>query len=340
MYHFEEKIEKLLAEEKIAGAVVAASDREGVIYERGFGVGSVDVPDVSLTPASMHRIASITKVVTGITAMRLVEEGMLSLDTPVKHYLPWFTLSDEAARDVITARHLLSHTAGFPAEYTPVGPKDEAQLVPSLISGFAELEMAYFPGNGYLYSNWGIRLLSAVLEAVGGKRYSELAREYVIDPLGMNETTFDLNVAATYPMSLPHERGSNGEPIVSHYIQENYVRLATGGLYSTAGDLLKLGRLIIRRGIADDGRRIISEESLDKMMTPISLAHTGDWYGMALQQHRTPGGRMLWGHNGNANPYTSALVMDIERGFAVCALLNTYSQSLRTVITDLVIDEL
>lgn len=340
MYLFEDKIESLLAGERIAGAVVALTDASGVLYARGFGVESVERPTVPPTAASLHRIASITKVVTGVTAMRLVEEGRLSLDAPVVEYLPWFTLRDRAARDAITARLLLSHRAGLPAEYTPVGTKDEGMLVPSLKEGLPTLDLAYFPDEGYLYSNWGIRLLSAVLEAVSGKRYSTLAREYVIDPLGMTNTTFDLNVAATYPMSLPHRRDENGEPLVSHYIQENYARLATGGLYSCTIDLLKLARLILRRGIADDGTRVISSDSLAAMMTPISTTKSGDSYGMALQWHHTKGGLHLWGHYGNADPYTSALMTDPERGLGAAVLLNTYSRDLRATISDMVLEEL
>lgn len=340
MYLFEDKIDRLLAEEHIAGAVVALTDARGVLYARGFGVESVERPSVPVTASSLHRIASITKVVTGVTTMRLVEEGRLSLDTPIVDYLPWFTLCDERARDAITARHLISHTAGLPMEYTPIGPKDEGMLVPSLMSGLVTLDLAYFPGEGYLYSNWGIRLLSAVLEAVSGKRYSELAKEYVIDPLGMDMTTFDLNVAATYPMSLPHDRDEDGRPVVSHYMKENATRLATGGLYSNATDLLKLARLILRRGIADDGTRVILEPSLAAMMTPISTTKSGDSYGMALQWHHTAGGLHLWGHYGNADPYTSALMTDPEHGLGVAVLINTYSRDLRATISDMVLEEI
>ncbi len=138
------------------------------------------------------------------------------------------------------ARLLLSHRAGFLAEYTPVGPRDEAALEPSLMEAMPTLDLAYFPNEGYTYSNWGIRLVSLAIERTLGRRYSELAREMVLVPLGMNKATFDLNTAATYPLALPHERDESGIPRVSHLIKENFARLAAGGLYSSAAELTAL----------------------------------------------------------------------------------------------------
>ncbi len=340
MYDFEKKIEAMLCEAGVAGAVVAATDRNAAIFARGYGVNNIEEPDVPTTPGTLYRVASITKVLTGLLAMRLVEEGKLSLDKPVVEYLPWLTLADERARDVITARHLLSHTAGFPAEYTPEGPKDEEILVPSLKEGLPKLSLLYFPGEGYLYSNWGIRLLSAVLEAVGKKRYSALVEEYILLPLGMHNSTFFGDVAMTGPISLPHEVSADGSLVCTHYIKENYTRLATGGLFSTAPDLLALMRLVLRGGVADDGTRVVLSASIAEMQTPISTAKTGDRYGLTMQQHTTPSGIDIWGHYGSAPPYTSAIMMDMERGYGALVFLNTPSDNLRQKISDLVLDEL
>jgi CubicO group peptidase (beta-lactamase class C family) len=273
--------------------------------------------------------------------MRLVEEGRLSLDQRVVDYLPWFTLADERARDAITIRQLLSHTAGFPAEYTPEGPRDEGALVPALMEGLPALTLAYFPGEGYLYSNWGIRLLSEVIEAVTGKRYSDLAREYIFSPLKMNSATFFGDEAARLgALALPHERSADGNTRCIHTIKENYARLATGGLFVNAHDLLSLSCLIFRDGVADDGARVLLSASIAEMQTPISTTKSGDKYGLTMQQHTTPSGVLAWGHYGNAMPFTSALIMDMERGIGVVVFLNTTADNLRQTISDLVLDEI
>ena len=340
MYEFLDKIEGILCEAGIAGAVVAATDKEHVLFARGFGVNNVEKPDEPTTPETIFRVASITKVVTGLVTMRLVEEGKLSLDKPVVEYLPWFTLADESARDVITVRHLLSHTAGFPAEYTPDGPHDEDALVPALMEGLPALTLAYFPGEGYMYSNWGIRLLSAVLEAVSGKKYTRLASEYLLSVLKMNSATFFGDEAARLgALSLPHEKAPDGSLVCTHYIKENYARLATGGLYTNALDLLAVVRLILRGGVADDGTRVMLSESIAEMQTPISLTKTGDKYGLTMQQHLTGDSVSVWGHYGSAPPFTSALIMDMKRGVGVVVFLNTPSDNLRQKLSDFVMDE-
>ena len=216
MYNFEKTIEQWRAEERIAGLALAITDREGVIYSRGFGVENVDRPDVPVTGKSMHRAASVTKIFSGITMLRLVDEGLLSLDEPVKTYVPWLTLKDADAAEKMTLRHLLSHTAGLPSEYTPEGARDEAALGPTLRVELPEAKLIAKPGEGkYLYSNLGIRLASLCAERVTGKRFTELVEESVLNPLGMTETTFDLRVAATYPISIPHDRDEQGNPVDS-----------------------------------------------------------------------------------------------------------------------------
>ncbi len=340
MYAFENKIEELLKKERIAGCAVALSDRKGVIYSHGFGVESIERPEVAVSGGSLFRAASITKMVTGVLIMRLVERGELSLDMPIREYIPWFTLSDKAAAELVTAKLLLSHRAGFPAEYTPVGPREESALEEVLKREVPQLELAYFPDEGYTYSNWGFRLLSLIAEKITGRRYSELAREYVLSPLMMNRSTFDLNVAATYPLSLPHERGEGGEPKVMHFIKENYARLGTGGLYSSAEELTALGRLILNGGVADSGERVISESSLALMMSPNTTHASGNSYGLAMQIHPTEFGAVLYGHYGNADPFTSALMADTKSGHTVAVMLNTYSKDLRAEISDLVLSEM
>lgn len=340
MYELEMKIERMLSDERIAGCEVAITDRKGIIWSRGFGVANADLPDVALTVDTVFRAASITKVITGILVMRLVEDGKIDLDIPVREYLPWFTIKDENAAAVITMRHLLSHRSGLPGEYTPDGPHDEGALEASLREGLPTLELLYSPGDGYTYSNWGIRLASLVVEKICGERYSSLARKYVLDPLGMEHSTYFLSDVSLDSISWPHVVDESGTLVAVHEIKENYTRLATGGLYSSARELSRLGRLILNGGVADDGTRVISSASLYRMMEPRSLAKTGNRYGITMMIHDTQSGLRLFGHYGNANPYTSALMVDPKSGYGVVVLLNTYSETLREKIIDAAIEHI
>ena len=85
MKELDRKLREVLEKNGVAGMAVAVTDREKVIYSNAFGVDSVERPDIPACPSALYRIASITKVVSGITFMRLVEEGLLDIDTPLKN---------------------------------------------------------------------------------------------------------------------------------------------------------------------------------------------------------------------------------------------------------------
>ena len=95
----ENKMDQLLSElrhkHNIAGMAIAITDRERILYAKGFGVDSLERPTIPTSPESMYRIASITKVITGITILQLVQQGILDLDLPLKEYVPWLCFRRE-----------------------------------------------------------------------------------------------------------------------------------------------------------------------------------------------------------------------------------------------------
>ena len=342
----EQRIQKVVLEmfqqNRIAGMSVAVTDRKRVLFASGFGVDSVERPHISASAESVYRIASITKMVTGTVLMKLAEEKRLDLDVPVKQYVPWLAFSDPAIAPRMTLRHLLSHTAGLPAEYTPNGPRDEAALEPSLREALFDLPFHALPGeNVYLYSNWGIRLASLAAEKITGRPFSELAREWVLEPLEMNLTTFDLRQAATYPLSLPHEEDEEGNLRVVHYINENAARLAAGGLYSNVFDLAKFARFLLNNGKNDGGETVLKPESVAMMrrLHAVSDAFRGDGYGLTtvLRKYRD---RHLIGHMGSAPPYALSLFCDPRSGYGVITLMNTQRDELRYTVPETVLDHL
>lgn len=329
-----EQIRKFLQEtlerEKIAGMAVAVTDREKILFAEGFGVESIERPTVPVTHASLFRIASITKVVTGMTILSLAEEGVLDLDAPVKETLPWLTLTDKNTEGKMTLSHLLSHTAGLPAEYTPEGPREESALEPSLREGLPTLEMQFPLGEGFLYSNWGIRLASLVAEKATGKPFTQLAQERVLEPLGMAKTTFDLHIAATYSICLPHTE-ENGVFQVFHKLQENAARQAAGGLYSNAEDLCVLARCLL-----NDGVPILPKSAIDSMKTYRGKPNGFDGYGITLFGHNGENGQVYF-HPGSAPPYATSLYIHPASGLGIVTLMNTPRNALRHTIPNAIL---
>ena len=314
----------VFGERLIGGMTVAVTDRERLIFTESFGALSIERPEIAPDEYSLYRIASITKIVTGLTILRLFEEGRLDLDLPIKEYAPKIEFLDPTVADGVTLRRLLSHTAGLPKEYTPVGPREESMAEAVLIESMPKVEFVSRPEEEkFLYSNWGIRLAAYVAERVTGKLYSELAREYVLAPIGMDHSFFDIRVAATYPISLPHIV-EDGALRVRHDLQENAVRHAAGGLFSNADDLCRLARLILNDGVADGGERIVSATTVELMRT----SRSSDGYGLTMRSF-DGGDRLLYGHLGSAPPYALSLMTDQQSGYGVITLINTQEDDLR-----------
>ena len=323
-------LEKLCRDEKIAGMAVAVTNKKETLFADGFGVESIERPEVKVTKTSLFRIASITKIVTGMTLLSLVEEGKLSLDAPVKDILPWLTLADKETEEGITLRHLLSHTSGLEAEYTPDGFREESALEASLREGLPKAKILFPLGKGYNYSNWGIRLASAMAEKVSGKRFTQLAQERVLTPLRMTLTTFDLHIAATYPLCLAHTE-ENGIFKAYHRIEENAARHAAGGLFSNAEDLCRLARCLLNEGQCDAGTSIVSEETIRLMKMKHANCIKYDGYGLTLIQDNFCDSN-IYGHLGSAPPYSTSLIIHPKSGYGIVTLMNTQRDSLRLSI--------
>lgn len=334
----DQKLQEIFDRNTIAGMSVAVTNRKEVIYQKGFGVESTERPDVLTYPNALYRVASVTKLVTGFSILKLCAEGKLSLDLPVANYVPWLKLENNA-ENRITLRHLLSHTAGFPVEYTPDGPREESALEDSLKRELANVKLLSAPEEQiHLYSNLGIRLASYIAEQAAGIPYTQIAKKYVLDPLGMDRSTYDLRVAATYPLSLPHDV-IEGKLVPQHYIKENAARMAAGGLYSNVSDLCKLARCILNDAISDSGEQIIPKEFFFEMLKPHSHRPGQNDYGLTMMGFHF-GEKTVYGHTGSAVPYGSCITADRENGLGVVVLMNTFEGPLRTEIPQMILREI
>ena len=216
-------------------------------------------------------IASNTKGIAAATVLTLVDDGLIALDDPVSKYLPEFKdlrvkEKDGAvrpAKTVMTIRHALSHTSGL--EFFPGWPID-ARPMRLLAQEGAKSCLWTDPGTGYRYSNWGIDVAAAVVEAVTGRPWEERLQKRILDPLGMNDTTFwpDERQMARLARGYHLVDGAAPTEVANVQVQRplslhSRFAEAGGGLYSTANDLYKFARMIANRGYGRYGR-ILSEK--------------------------------------------------------------------------------
>ena len=335
-----EKIEEIRTKNQIAGMSVAVTDVNGTIYKKGFGFENALRPEVPTYPDAMYKIASMTKTITAVVILRLCQEGALALDTPVKQYLLWLKLSRPKAEETMTLRHLLTHTSGLFADgYLPEGIRDEAGIEDAIKEMLPMLPMNALPGeNVYAYSNWGYNLIACVATTVTGKTLTDLYKEYILGPAGMDRTTFDFQVAATYPLSLPHRWNKDGKLEVLHHQRINMAYSGGGGLYSCAEDMCKWARFLLRGGVTDSGERLLAEETFADMCAKHILreADTGTYYGYGLFV-KPFADRYIYGHTGNYDPYNSSIFVDNKTGLGVTVLVNTNAPDVRLEIVEKVL---
>jgi CubicO group peptidase (beta-lactamase class C family) len=269
---------------RVPQLMVVAADRDGVLLEVAVGPRAVDEPG-PLTGDAVFRIASMTKVVTSVAAVQLVERGYLALDDPVARHLPEFarlpvlTGFDAAGGPVLrapvrqaTVRQLLTHTAGLGYWFfdDDLVRWHRSSGTPPVISG----RMASFtaplvadPGVRFDYgtaTDW----LGRVVERVSGRSLAQYLFDEVTGPLGMVDTTFRPTVAQRARLVPVHRRDADGAwratgidwPTAADFFPGGH------GLYSTAGDFLRFQRALLRGGELD-GVRILGEAGVTDMFT-------------------------------------------------------------------------
>ncbi len=266
----------------VPGVVAAATDRNGPIYEGGFGervIGS----GLAMTADTVGWIASMTKALTGTAAMQLVEQGRLELDRPAADWVPELGevrvlegFADDGQpltrppRRPITLRHLLTHTAGFSYEIwnEEIIRYQEAKGIPSIIScqnTALNTPLLFDPGERWEY---GINIdwAGKMVEAVSGRRLGAYMQENIFEPLGMRDTAFKLRPDMRARLAKIHQHGADdGFTALDLEIpQEPEFEMGGGGLYGTVGDYMKFVRLILNRGTAE-GRQVLQPETVDMM---------------------------------------------------------------------------
>lgn len=330
---FDSTIEGILRAYQIPGASLAIAHQGRLIHARGFGLADRDRPE-PVQPDSLFRIASLSKTITGIAALKLVEQGKLRLEDRafgqiLSNYVPPPPATKINSYNQITVRQLLQHTSGFPegaADLSSTLIQRQIGLaygvpVPSaeqLIRWQLGQPPANPPGQFYRYSNGGMIAAGRVLEQASGKFYEQFVREEVLAPLGISRTRlarplrrdrlagevrYHMPVGAPMiPSPFPGE-GMEDAP----YTVNTAAAEGAGGWVSSAIDL---ARLLSRLTTARPGA-VLGAPALEEMMRrPPAPApqNSRAWYGIGINVEDQGGGNLLLRHLGNM-PGTQALFL-------------------------------
>lgn len=234
---------KIRAFEEFAAAAMKAQQMPGlsvaVMYgdfrwSRGFGLADVE-NEVPARADSSYRMASVTKPMTAVAVLKLVEEGKVDLDAEVQTYVPYFPRKAKP----VTVRQLLAHQGGIShyRDYMKEGRIREPKTTREAIAVFEDFDLINEPGTAYSYSSYGYNLLGAVIEGVSGKPYGQYLTETVWKPLGMTSTRMD-DPRALIPHRVTGYVIEDGKLKRSEYVDISS-RFAGGGTRSTVDDMIR-----------------------------------------------------------------------------------------------------
>jgi CubicO group peptidase (beta-lactamase class C family) len=281
------------------------------------GVTSVENP-LPVDAATLFQIGSTTKTFTATALMRLVEQGLVELDAPVRRYVPELRLRDEDAAVRVTVLQLLNHTAGWAGDhFLNTGDGDDA--LARYVESMAELEQLSPPGAVASYNNASLCLAGRVIERVTGQTYEAALRELVLDPLGMELSSLVPADVMSRRFAVGHN-DHDGQVGVARPWRLPRAANAAGGLVSTAAAQLRYARFHL-----GDGEGLLRRETLERMQVPtVALAggSLGDEVGVSWLL-RSVDGAPLVGHGGSTNGQESAFQMVPGRGFAITVLTNS-----------------
>lgn len=317
-----------MAELNVPGAAIGiiAGDRA---HAAGFGVTSVEHP-LPVDADTLFQIGSTTKTVTGTAVMRLVEQGKLDLEEPVRTWLPEFRVADPDVSANVRLRHLVTHTVGwYDAGIVDTGDGDDA--LARLVAGMADRPQIAPLGEYLSYSNDAVELAGRVIEAVTGQTYEAAVAELVLEPLGMERASFFPEAIMMEAFAVGHAAppgDPDGAPgVVAPWGLPRSANPA-GGLAASAAEQLRYARFHLGDGTAN-GKRLLSAEGMRRMQTPLGPGGTLpthvspiDAIGVTWQLKRRDGVGIV-SHSGGTTGQMSRFDLVPERGFALTVLTNS-----------------
>lgn len=326
----------VLAENRVPGAVVAVI-RDGKVTEiRPVGFADRDKNRL-MTADTQFSFASMSKTVAAWGVMRLVEDGRIDLDAPVSRYVKRWRLPDsEFDADGVTVRRLLSHTAGLSLHGYEGG--EDVKTLPTLAQSLSgqvsgarpstatsanermDVRIVTRPGTVWSYSGGGYTLLELMVEDVTGQDFASYMQTAVLKPLQMANADF----RPVHALDAAHAQayGANGAPIATRVFAEG----AAAGLNGDVRDFANFALATISLGKAADGQRLLSEQTVRLMTTPLENSGMRGLvnfrYGLGYTVEDMPDGTVSVGHGGHNTGWVSSFQVRPDQRDGLVVLTN------------------
>lgn len=319
---------ELQRETRTPGISAAVAVGGVIVYSTGVGLADLE-HQVPASADTVYGIGSVSKPMTAVAVMQLVERGLVDLDHDIRAYVPEFPDKGQ----VITIRHLLTHTSGI-RHYRNTdfpGTPDVENIWP--VNGFrdglrffANDPLLFRPGAYFLYSSYGVNLLEGVVEKASGLKFEQYMQRHVWGPAGMTATRFN-RPEVIVPHRARAYRFENQQPLNYYYNDIRY-KFASGGMMSTAADLARFASAL-------NLGRLLSRNSRDQMLSPQTaglLAFREDGrhekqvrpHGFLWDLRQDDHGRFVAYHCGSVSAFNACVVDFVDENIVAAIATNSW----------------
>ncbi len=233
-------------ESQLSGTLLIA-EGDTVLYEKAWGMADYELGTPN-TAVTRHNVASVTKSLTYITAIRLIEQGTISADDPVSKWIPHFPRGNE-----ITIDMLLRHRSGVPHRVTDESQESVPRSAEEMVNFAKGKELLFPPGTARSYSSAGYSVLARILEIASGKTYARLLEEYVFAPAGAIHSKQPTGRDLIEHRALSYFHDAEG-PVRSALTDLSFL-VGAGSVYSTARDIFTIQRAVVQGLYGDEVRK-------------------------------------------------------------------------------------
>ncbi|GCD40477.1 serine hydrolase domain-containing protein [Streptomyces paromomycinus] len=322
--HWQARLDTLRDRHHVPGASLALLV-DGTVHELASGVLHRGT-GVETTTDSVFQMGSIAKVYTATLIMRLAESGRLDLDAPVVDVLPEFSVADPEATRTITTRQLLSHTSGLTCDFTHDSGRGDDCLA-QYVEAAKDVALDCPPGTAISYSSVGYNVLGRIVEVLTGKVWDQALDDLLLTPLGLTRTMTLPEQALRFRAAMGHlgEPGQAPEPAPEWDMMPRSAG-PYGRVLATAGDLVRLARMHLAGGVAEDGTRVLAAETVALMQRrvvdcPDKWTVSSDGWGLGWTLYDW-NGVAGYGHDGASIGQYGYLRVVPSAGVAVALLTN------------------
>ncbi|MGN0777461.1 MAG: serine hydrolase domain-containing protein [Candidatus Ventricola sp.] len=331
----DERVDEVFSATRTVGGAFVVAQHGEIVYERYYGEQQ-KTTHVPVSEETYFRCASVTKLVTGIGLMKMMDEGILDPDEDISTYLGYNVRNMSFRNTPITLRMLMSHTAGL-VENSSFARK--ASILSDMISvekkAGSNFKKDVRPGSQYTYSNFGAGITGAIVESVTGMDVSSYMRETLFEPLGIDAAYSATQLADPDDIAATYKKDGSLYAAPSYMLRQEYVqeaspdthyRVTIGSLLIRARDLARLGIVICGDGTVD-GVRVLSEESVMAMRQEHSEETDGitpdsPYTFFTVRQDTLFEGLRVYGHQGTDEGIVCNLYVEPENELVIVVMTN------------------